>query len=68
MVLNKFNRRKDIGNFLFSFHMYFRTIVDIVKDVLLIILLWQLVSSDLVVNIWGNLDNYVYGGLDITKE
>lgn len=57
-----------MGNFLFSFHMYFRTIVDIVKDVLLIILLWQLVSSDLVVNIWGNLDNYVYGGLDITKE
>lgn len=57
-----------MGNFLFRFHMYFRTIVDIVKDVLLIILLWQLVSGDLVVNIWGNLDNYVYGGLDITKE
>lgn len=57
-----------MGNFLFSFHMYFRTIVNIVKDVLLIILLLQLVSGDLVVNIWGNLDNYVYGGLDITKE
>lgn len=57
-----------MGNFLFRFYIKFRTIVDIIKDILLIILLWQLVSGDLAVNIWGNIDNHLYGGLDITKE
>lgn len=57
-----------MGNFLFRLYMKFRTIADIIKDILLIILLWQLVSGDLAVNIWGNIDNYIYGGLDITKE
>ena len=42
--------------------------MDIAKDILLIILLWQLVGGDLAVNIWGNIDNHIYGGLDITEK
>ena len=58
----------DMGNFLFRFYLHFRSVMDIAKDILLIILLWQLVGGDLAVNIWGNIDNHIYGGLDITEK
>lgn len=57
-----------MGNFLFRFYLHFRSVMDIAKDNLLIILLWQLVGGDLAVNIWGNIDNHIYGGLDITEK
>lgn len=57
-----------MGNFLFRFYLHFRSVMDIAKDILLIILLWQLVGGDLAVNIWGNIDNHIYGGLDITEK